>query len=117
MIIDNQRPSSLGLAVVVVSQRESKDSNFNDLPSFASLKSLHPTGLHADWMYGGSTLLFHDATGSEPRDGIETIADVECRVVSEELIRMHARDLDRLADKLEAIDLGDTPLGSLPPSQ
>ena len=108
-------PSSLGLAVIIVSQQESKDSNHSDLPTFAGFKSRHPTGLQADWMYGGSTLLFYDATSSEPRDGIETIADIECRVISEEEVRMHARDLDRLADRLEAIDTGDTPLGSLPP--
>ena len=111
------KPSSLGLAVIVVSQHESKDSNHNDLPSFSNFKSLYPTGLQADWMYGGSTLLFYDTTGSEPRDGIETIADVECRVISEEQVRMHARDLDRLADSLEAIDDGDTPLGALPPAR
>ena len=111
------RPSSLGLAVVVVSQNESKDTNYNDRPSFASLKSLHPTGFQANWMYGGSTLLFYDATGSEPRDGVEMIAGVKCRVISEEQVRMHARDLDRLADRLEAIDAGDNPLGSLPPAR
>ncbi len=111
------RPSSLDLAVIIVSQQESKDSSHNDLPSFASFKSHHPTGLQADWMYGGSTLIFYDATGSQPRDGIETIADIECRVISEEQVRMHARDLDRLADRLEAIDAGDTPLGALPPTR
>ena len=111
------RPSSLGLAVVVVSQNESKDSSYNDLPSFASLKSLHPTGFQADWMYGGSTLLFYDATGSAPRDGAEKVAGVECRVIGEERIRMHARDLDRLADRLEAIDGGEDPLGALPPAR
>ena len=66
-------------------------------------------------MYGGSTLLFYDATGSKPRDGIETIADIECHIISEEQVGMHSRDLDRLADRLEAIDAGDTPLGALPP--
>ena len=30
---------------------------------------------------------------------------------------MHPRDLDRLADRLEAIDTGDTPLGTLPPAR
>ena len=109
------RPSSLDLAVIIVSQQESKDSSHNDLPSFASFKSHHPTGLQADWMYGGSTLLFYDATGSKPRDGIETIADIECHIISEEQVGMHSRDLDRLADRLEAIDAGDTPLGALPP--
>ena len=110
------RPSSLSLTVIVVSQQESKDSNYNDLSSFASFKSRHPTGFQADWMYGGSTLLFYDATDSPPRDGIETIAEIECRVISEEQIRMHARDLDRLADRLEATDAGDSPLGALPPA-
>ena len=105
----------MGLAVIVVSQQKSKDSNHKDLPSFASLKSLHPTGLQADWMYGGSTLLFYDATGSEPRDGIEMIAGVECRVISDEQVRMHPRDLDRLADRLQATDAGDPSLGTLPP--
>ena len=110
------RPSSLDLAVIIVSQQESKDSNLNDLPSFASFKSRHPTGLQADWMYGGSTLLFYDATGSLPRDGIETITDIECRIITEGQVRMHSRDLDRLADSLEAIDAGDTPMGALPPT-
>ena len=111
------RPSSLDLAVILVSQPESKDSGHNDLPSFASLKSLHPTALEAAWMYGGSTLLFYDATGSEPRDRIETIAGVECRILSDKKVRMHTRDLDRLADRLEAIDAGATPLGTLPPAR
>ena len=53
------RPSSLGLAVIVVSQQESKDTNHNDLPAYTGFKSRHPTGLQADWMYGGSTLLFY----------------------------------------------------------
>ena len=109
------RPSSLGLAVIVVPQSESKDAKHNDLPSFSSLNSLHPTDLQADWMYGGSTLLFYDANGKEHRDGIETIAGVECRVISEEQVRMHARDLDRLADRVEALGAGGPPLGNLPP--
>ena len=111
------RPSSLDLAVIIVSQQDSKDSNHNDLPSFASFKSLHVTGLQADWMYGGSTLLFYDATGLQPRDGVETIDDIECHIIGGEQVRMHARDLDRLADRLEAIDSGDTPLGALPPAR
>ena len=108
------RPSSLDLAVIIVSQQESKDANFKDLPSFASFKSRHPTSFQADWMYGGSTLLFYDATGSLPRDGIETITNIECRIISDGQIRMHSRDLDRLADRLEAIDAGDKPMGVLP---
>ena len=110
------RPSSLGLAVIVVSQDQSKDSKRKELPSFTDFKALHPTDFQADWMYGGSTFLFYDAMGRELRDGIETIAGVECRVISEELVRMHSRDLDRLADIFEAIDAGDISLGSLPPA-
>ena len=107
-------PSSLELAVIVVSQQESKDSNLGDLPAFAEFKSRHPAGLHADWMYGGSTLLVYDATRSQPRDGIETIEGLECRVICEEAVGLHSRDLDRLADTLEAIDAGHPPLGTLP---
>ena len=66
-------------------------------------------------MYGGSTLFFYDTTGSRARDGEETIADIECRVISEEGVGLHTRDLERLADKLEAIDAGDARLGALPP--
>ena len=109
------KPSSLDLAVIIVSQQESKDSNFNDLPSYASFKSRYPPGLQADWMYGGSTLLFYDATGSLPRDGMESITDIECRIITEGQVRMHSRDLDRLADRLEAIDVGDMPMGTIPP--
>ena len=94
------RPSSLGLSVIVVSQQESKDSNHDDLPAFASFKCHHPTGLQADWMYGGSTLFFYDAAGSQARDGVEAIADIECRVISEKGVGLHTRELERLADKL-----------------
>ena len=109
------RPSSLGLAVVVVSQSESKSANHQDLPSFERFKSLHPTGFIADWMYGGSTILFYDANSTIARDGVERIAGVQCRVISDEQVRMHSRDIDRLAQKLDAIEAGDSPLGSLPP--
>ena len=106
------RPASLGLAVIVVSQQQSKDPHPEDLPAFAEFKSRHPTSFQADWMYGGSTLLFYDATDSQPRDGNETIAGIECRVISEEMVGVHSRDLDRLADSLGA---DDTSLGRLPP--
>ena len=110
------RPASLGLAVIVVSQQQSKDPHLDDLPAFAEFKSRHPTSFQADWMYGGSTLLFYDATDSQPRDGIEDIASIECRVISEEEVGLHTRDLDRLADVLEAVDTGATPLEPLPPA-
>ena len=109
------RPASLGLAVIVVSQQQSKDPHLDDLPAFAEFKSLHPTSFHADWMYGGSTLLCYDATDAKPRDGIEDITGIECRVISEEDVGMHTRDLDRLADTLTSIDSGATALGPLPP--
>ena len=111
------RPASLGLAVIVVSQQQSKDPQLGDLPAFAEFKSLHPTSFHADWMYGGNTLLCYDATDSHPRDGIEDIAGIECRVISEEEVGMHTRDLDRLADALRAVDSGEGALGPLPPAR
>ena len=111
------RPASLGLTVIVVSQQQSKDPHLDDPPAFAEFKSVHPTGFQADWMYGGSTLLCYDATDSQPRDGIEDIAGIECRVISQEEIAMHTRDLDRLADALKAIDSGAAALGPLPPAR
>ena len=108
------RPASLGLAVIVVSQQQSKDPHLDDLPAFAKFKSRHPTSFQADWMYGGSTLFFYDATASQPRDGVETIAGIECRVISEEMVCLHTRDLDRLADALEADGAGAAPMGAMP---
>lgn len=110
------RPTSLGLAVIVVSQQQSTDPHLDDLPAFAEFKSRHPTSFRADWMYGGSTLFFYDVTGSQPRDGVETIEGIECRVISEEMVGLHTRDLDRLADSLEAVDTGAKPLEPLPPA-
>ena len=103
------RPSSLGLAVLMVSQKDGKDN-----PDFEAFKPQHPGGFEADWMYGGSTLLFYDATDGQPRDGVETISGIECRVISEELVRLHTRDLNRLADRIEAINDGDPALSNLP---
>ena len=109
------RPSSLGLAVIVVSQQQSKDPHLDHQAALAEFKSLHPASFHANWMYGGSTLLLYDATDAQPRDGIEDIAGIECRVISEEEVGMHNRDLDRLADTLNSIDSGAAALGPLPP--
>ncbi|MDE0212271.1 MAG: hypothetical protein OXJ64_20620 [Boseongicola sp.] len=103
------RPSSLGLVVLMVSQQEGMDN-----PDFEAFKAHHPTSFEADWMYGGSTLLFYDASDGRHRDGVETVSGIECRVISEELVRMHARDLNRLANRLEAISDGDPPLDNLP---
>ena len=108
------KPASLSLATIVVSQRESKGSHYNDLPAFEEFKSRYPSGFQIDWMHGGSTLLFYDGTHSEPRDGTETNGQITYRVIFGEAVGLHSRDLDRLADALEAIDDGDTPLGPLP---
>ena len=102
------RPSSLGLAVLMVSQQDGMDN-----PNFEAFKAQHPTNFEADWGYGGSTLLFYNATDGQRRDGVETISGIECRVISDELVRLHTRDLNRLADRLEAINDGDPSLGNL----
>ena len=107
-------PSSLGLAVVVVSQTASKDANYQDLPAFRDFKSLHTTVFTLDWMHGGNTLLFYRAAQNDRRDGIETISGLECRVISEEIVGMHSRDLYLLANELENANSGTDGLGMLP---
>ena len=51
-------PSSLGMVVVVVSQRSAKDDRYEDLPKFRELKKSNPTEFCVDWMYGGSNATF-----------------------------------------------------------
>lgn len=109
-------PSSLGLAVVVVSQADSIDSHHEELPAFRDFKALHPTSFVLNWMHGGQSLLFYRAGASDRRDGIETIGGLECRVICDEVVGMHSRDLWQLAESLEAAGSGDG-LGTLPPRQ
>ncbi|MDE3256988.1 MAG: hypothetical protein OYM47_04050 [Gemmatimonadota bacterium] len=97
-------PSSLGLVVVVVSQKAGKDSRYEDLKVFSEFKKSYPTGFSADWMYGGNTLLFYRDNGQRFSDGKRVISGLECRVWSNGRLGLHSRDLYLLADALDCAD-------------
>ena len=109
-------PSTLGLAAVVVSQADSIGFQHEDLPAFSEFKALHPTSFVLNWMHGGQSLLFYRADPADRRDGVETISGLECRVICDQVVGMHSRDLWLLAEELEAADSGDE-LGTLPSRQ
>ena len=94
-------PSSLGLVVIVVSQKAGKDSRYEDLKIFSDFKKSYPTGFSADWMYGGNTLLFYRDNGQQFLDGKRVISGLECRVWSNERLGLHSRELYLLADALD----------------
>ena len=106
-------PSSLGLVVVVVSQKAGKDAKYEDLKAFNNFKKSYPTGFSVDWNYGGSTLLFYHDTGQDFPDGRRVIDGLECRLWSKERLGMHPRDLNFLADVLECATKGEDRLGHL----
>ena len=106
-------PSTLGLAAVVVSQAASIYSQHEDLPAFREFKALHPTAFILNWNHGGQSLLFYRADPADRRDGIETISGLGCRVICDQIVGMHSRDLWHLAEELEAAD-GSDGLGTLP---
>ena len=106
-------PSSLGMVVVVVSQRSAKDDRYEDLPKFRELKKSNPTEFCVDWMYGGSTLLFYRDDGQPFPDGQTEINGVQCTLRSREILGMHARDLYALADALENSARGSDVFGHL----
>ena len=93
-------PSSLNLVVLSVPQRAGKSAEDDKLKAFKKLLSKDP--FHADWMYGGSTLLFYDAGEQDYIDGHGELNGVECRVWRHKRLGMHARDLYRLANVLES---------------
>lgn len=104
-------PSSLDLLVVSVSQKTGKDAEGEELKVYEAFKKSHPTGLTADWMYGGNTLLFYRAAGQRFRDGKRVMDGLECRVWSSGRIGLHPRELNRLADALEAAGSGADSIG------
>lgn len=95
-------PSSLNLVVVSVPQKAGKDAKGVDLKVYEAFKTSHPTGLTADWMYGGNTLLFYRDGRREFSDGKQIVEGLECRVWSNGRMGLHPRELNRLADALEA---------------
>ena len=104
-------PSSLGLVVVVVSQKAGKDAQYEDLKVFDDFRESHPTDFFVDWMYGGNTLLFYHDNGQGFPDGRRVIAGLECRVWSKERLGLHPRDLYLLADALECAGKGEDRFG------
>ncbi len=106
-------PSSLGLVVVVVSQHSSKDSAGEELPDFIQFKKSNPTQFWADWMYGGSTLLFYADDGRLFEDRDAEINGLGCRLRSRERVGLHTRDLNRLADALDEVADGSNRFGNL----
>ncbi len=106
-------PSSLGLVVVSVPQRVGIDAKGEDLKVYEAFKMSHPTDFCADWMYGGNTLLFYRDGGREFSDGKQVIDGLECRVWCNGRLGMHSRELNWLADTLEAEGPGQRRLGEL----
>lgn len=106
-------PSSLGLAVVSVPQKAGKDAKGEYLKVYEAFKTSHPTGLTADWMYGGNTLFFYRDGRREFSDGKQVIEGLECRVWSNGRMGLHPRELNHLADVLEAAGSGLDSMGRL----
>ena len=106
-------PSSLGLVVVSVPQKAGMDAKGEDLKVYEAFKQSHPTGLTADWMYGGNTLLFYWDGKREFSDGKQVIEGLECGVWVKGRLGLHARELNRLADALEAAGHGEECFGEL----
>ena len=106
-------PSSLDLVVVSVPQKAGMDAKGEDLKVYEAFKTSHPTGLTADWMYGGNTLLFYRDGRREFSDGNQVIEGLECKVWSNGRMGLHPRDLIRLADALEAVGNSSVSIGRL----
>ena len=108
-------PSSLGMVVVSVSQSAGMDAKDESLKVYEGFKKSHPTGFTADWMYGGNTLLFYRVGGQEFLDGETHLDGLECRIWSKRRMGLHSRELNRLADALDAATKGEDRLGQLSP--
>ena len=107
-------PSSLGLVVVVVSQKAGKDSKYEDLKIFSDFKKSYSTDFSIDWKHGGNTLLFYRDNGQRFFDGKWVINGLECRVWSNERLGLHSRDLYLLADALDCAGGGADRFGYFP---
>ena len=97
-------PRSVGLVVLRFAQRVALDDTGAPRDDFRRFKDAHPAGFETSWMYGGNSLLFYRARPDLAQDGEVVIDGLECRVWSTGRLGMHARDLYRLADTLEAPD-------------
>lgn len=106
-------PASLGLVVVSVSQNAGKSAKGDDLRVYEAFKTSHPTGLTADWKYGGNTLLFYWDGMGEFSDGKQVIDGLECRIWHTRRMGLHPRDLSCLANILESASSGTDIIGRL----
>lgn len=97
-------PRSVGLVVLCFAQRVALDDTGVPRDDFRRFKDAHPAGFETSWMYGGNTLLFYRAQPDLTQDGEAVVGGLQCRVWSTSRLGMHARDLYRLADALEALD-------------
>lgn len=77
-------PWSLGLVDVSLPPRAGTDAKGDDLKVYQEFKKSHPTGLIADWMYGGDTLLLYRDGGQDVSDGETAIDGLECRAWSKD---------------------------------
>ena len=110
-------PSSLDLVVVSVPQNTGMDAKTENLKTYKAFRASYPTGLTADWKYGGNTLLFYRPGRREFADGKQVLDGLECRVWSNGRMGLHSRDLNRLADALETACCGADSIGLLTPGQ
>ena len=94
-------PSSLNLVVVNVPQPAGISAKGEQRLAFEKFLAEHPPVFHADWMYGGNTLLFYGAGEQDYVDVHGILNGVECRVWRHKRLGMHARDLYLLAKVLE----------------
>ncbi|MCY3811505.1 MAG: hypothetical protein OXH15_06905 [Gammaproteobacteria bacterium] len=95
-------PASLGLLVIRVGQLVATDKSGAERTVFRRFVEEHPPGYRTEWMYGGNRLLFYRAAGASAVDEETEIDGMPCRAWSEGCLGLHARDLYRLADVLEA---------------
>ena len=95
-------PSSLGLVVLSVPQPASVSAKGAKLDAFKKLLSDNPPAYKTNWSYGGATLLFFAEGQNDYIDGRGVLNGVECRVWRHKRLGMHARDLNFLANVLEA---------------
>ena len=106
-------PASLELVVLAAPQIVSLDSAGQETEVFTDFATNHPTGLQISWKHGGSRLLFYRDDHGRWCDENGEVDGLRCRLWRRGRLGMHARDLNQLADVLEAADRGSGKFGPL----